>query len=341
MINQWVGEKVLVTGATGLVGSWLVRDLLAKGASVVALVMDFDPQSEFVRSGDYKKTAIVQGRVEDYETVERAINAHEVTTVFHLAAQAIVGVAQRSPLHTFESNIRGTYNVLEACRVHKALVKRVVVASSDKAYGASDQLPYVEDQPMLGRQPYEVSKSCADLIAQSYFYSYQLPVAIARCGNIYGGGDLNWSRIIPGTIRSCLKGESPVIRSDGTFLRDYIYVVDVTSAYVRLAEALEDKQIWGQAFNFSPEKAVRVKELVSIIQQLMGCQNLIPIVQSQAPGEIHSQYLDSSKAEKLLGWRPLFNLGEGLEATISWYRNYLDAEVGEAGDVLPLSGVKQ
>lgn len=339
--NKWSSEKVLVTGATGLVGSWLVRELLSRGASIVAFVMDFDPQSEFIRSGDYKRTAIVQGYLEDYATIERAINTHEVSTVFHLGAQAIVGVAQRNPLQTFEANIRGTYNVLEACRVHKTLVKKVVVASSDKAYGASAQLPYIEDQPLQGRQPYEVSKSCADLISQSYACSYQLPVAIARCGNIYGGGDLNWSRIVPGTIRSFLKGESPLIRSDGTFIRDYIYVVDVALAYLRLAEALEDKGIRGQAFNFSPERAISVLELVEIIQKLMDAHHLVPTIQNEASGEIHSQFLDASKAGKLLDWRPIYSIEEGLIETISWYRTYFNCDVLGKRDVLPLGGIKQ
>ena len=200
--RPWVDCRVLVTGATGIVGSWLVKELLARSAHVVALIADSDPQTELIRSGDINKVAVVNGRLEDYQTLERAINEHEIDTVFHLGAQAIVGTARRSPMPTFEANIRGTYNLLEACRIHPDLVDRIVIASSDKAYGDQTQLPYVESMPLAGRNPYDVSKSCADLIAQSYFYTYETPVGVARCGNVYGGGDLNWSRIVPGTIRS-------------------------------------------------------------------------------------------------------------------------------------------
>jgi len=320
--NFWRGRRVFVTGATGLVGSWLVKDLVARDAYVVALVRDPDPRSEFYRTDLYRHTSIVHGCLEDDRTLERAINEHEIDTVFHLAAQPIVGVAHRSPLQTFEANIRGTYNLMEACRVHQGLVSRVIVASSDKAYGEQSVLPYTEDMPLQGRNPYEVSKSCADLIAQSYAFTYRLPIAIARCGNIYGGGDLNWSRIVPDTIRACLRGYRPVIRSDGTYQRDYIYVKDVSSAYLRLAECLDDVGL-GEAFNFSPECALSVLDLVARIQRLMGCEHLVPDIQSTAQGEIHSQYLDSAKAHQVLGWRPLFSLDDGLRETISWYADYL------------------
>ena len=221
---NWTGRRVFVTGATGIVGSWLVKRLLELGAYVVALVRDWDPQTELVRSGDILRTNVVNGRLEDYDTLERAINEHEIDTVFHLGAQPIVTTALRNPLPTFEANIRGSYNLLEACRVHRSLVKRVVVASSDKAYGDAPSLPYTEDMPANGRHPYDVSKSCTDLLALSYAHTYDLPVTVARCGNIYGGGDLNWSRIVPGTIRSLWHGERPIIRSNGLFTRDYIYV---------------------------------------------------------------------------------------------------------------------
>ncbi len=322
MVNFWSDKRVFVTGATGLVGSWLVKALLESGSKVTALVRDPDPQSEFYRSGDYQRTTLVSGQLEDYATLERAINENEVDTVFHLAAQPIVGAAYRSPLQTFESNIRGTYNLLESCRQLSGLVKRVIVASSDKAYGDQKNLPYTEDMPLQGQQPYEVSKSCADLIAQSYAATYQLPVTIARCGNIYGGGDLNWSRIIPDAIRSCLRDVPLVIRSDGQFVRDYIYVKDVCRAYMRLAECMDDSQVRG-GFNFSPGKAVTVLELVAVIQDLMNCQHLTPIIQNRAQGEIRSQYLDSTRAEKLLDWTPQFTLENGLSETIDWYRVYL------------------
>lgn len=318
----WSGRRVLVTGATGMVGSWLVKDLLAAGAYVVALVRDTDPHSEFFRSGDYLKTHIVTGTLEDYPAIERSIIKHEVDTVFHLAAQAIVGTAYRAPLSTFETNVRGTYQLLELCRANADLVQRVVIASSDKAYGAQETLPYTEDMSLQGHYPYEVSKSCADLIAQSYYHTYGLPVAIARCGNIYGGGDLNWSRIVPGTIRSLLHQEAPIVRSDGTFVRDYVYVKDVSCAYMSLAEKLSRDDLKGHAFNFGPERPLSVLELVTIIQHLLGCERLKPDIRNAAVGEIRSQYLSSEKANRLLDWRPHFTLETGLSETIAWYRDF-------------------
>ena len=323
----WRGKRVFVTGATGMVGSWLVKDLLANGAQVIALVRDPDPQSEFYRSGDYRQCSVVHGCLEDFWTLERAINEHEVDTVFHLGAQPIVGVAHRFPLQTFESNIRGTYNLLEACRIHGQLVQRVVVASSDKAYGEQPVLPYTEEMSLQGRHPYEVSKSCADLLAQSYHHTFGLPVAIARCGNVFGGGDLNWSRIVPATIRSLLQGERPLIRSDGTYLRDYIYVKDVSRAYMCLAECVDKPQVRGQGFNFSLEQPVRVSELVAEIQQLMDCKHIEPDVRNTATGEILSQYLSSARAHCVLGWSPRFNQQQGLTETICWYREYLGGHV--------------
>ncbi len=327
--GDWSGRRVLVTGATGLVGSWLIKDVLARNARVVALVRDPDPQTELYRSGDWRRTSIVQGSLQDYWTLERAINEHGIDTVFHLGAQPIVSVAHRSPLQTFEANIRGTYNLLEACRVHQGtLVKRVVVASSDKAYGTQSHLPYTEDMPLQGRHPYEVSKSCTDLLAMSYHHTYGLPVAIARCGNIFGGGDLNWSRIVPDTVRSCLRGVRPIIRSDGSFLRDYIYVKDVSRAYLRLAEGLDDDRIKGEAFNFSPEHAVSVLDMVTRIQRLMGQEQLVPQILNAAEGEINSQYLDATKARRELGWAPHYGLDEGLAETIAWYRDYAMRDTG-------------
>ena len=316
----------MITGATGLVGSWLARDLLTRGAQVVALIRDADPQSELYRSGTYGRCSVVNGELEEFRTIERAIVEHGVDTVFHLAAQAIVGVSHQSPLQTFESNIRGTYNLLEACRIHGAIVKRVVIASSDKAYGQHDDLPYTEDMALQGCHPYEVSKSCADLIAQSYFATYRLPVTIARCGNVFGGGDLNWSRIVPGTIRSLFQEERPIIRSDGSFIRDYIYVRDAAHAYAALAEASDDSAIWGEPFNFSPEQPFTVLEIVDSIRRLMEREDLLPDVQDTATGEIRDQYLDSSKARRLLGWRPQYSLEDGLSETIDWYRHYFAAE---------------
>jgi len=328
MVTFWTGKRVLVTGATGLVGSWLVKALLNSGAQVIAFVRDADPQSEFYRSGKHRETNIVNGKLEDYDALERALNEHAVDTVFHLAAQPIVGAALRSPLQTFESNIRGTYNLLECCRRLGPLVQRIVIASSDKAYGEQPNLPYTEAMPLQGREPYEVSKSCADLIAQSYAHSYGMPITIARCGNIYGGGDLNWSRIVPDTIRACLHNVPIVIRSDGQFVRDYIYIKDVCNAYMQLAEGIGKVGVTG-AFNFGPSKPLTVLEMVAAIQKLMGCEHLDPIIQNKAQGEIRSQYLDSSRAYELLVWRPLYTLEQGLTETIEWYRAFLDRQVND------------
>jgi len=324
--NYWAGTPVLVTGATGIVGSWMCSELLDQGAHVVALIKDADPQSELIRTGNINRLTVVNGNLEDFWTVERAINEHNIHTVIHLGAQAIVGSALRSPLPTFETNIRGTYNILEACRMHPDLVKSVVVASSDKAYGEHDTLPYMEDAPLIGRHPYDVSKTCADLIAQSYHQTYDLPVGIARCGNIYGGGDLNWSRIVPTAIRAYFEGQSPIIRSDGTFVRDYLYVKDAVSGYLHLAEALQQDEIKGQAFNFGNESPVTVLELVAEIQELMEAQHLDPDVQGTAKAEIHSQYLSSAKARDILSWSPANDLRSGLVETIAWYREFLEAE---------------
>ncbi|MBN1562515.1 MAG: GDP-mannose 4,6-dehydratase [Anaerolineae bacterium] len=324
----WQGRRVFVTGATGMVGTWLVKELLATGAFVVTLIRDADPQSELFRSEDYRRTTAVYGRLEDFATLERAINEQEIDTVFHLGAQPIVGVAHRSPLPTFEANIRGSYNLLEACRIHPDLVKRIVIASSDKAYGTQPVLPYTEDMPLQGQHPYEVSKSCTDLLAQTYYHTYQLPVAIARCGNIYGGGDLNWSRIVPGTIRALLRGERPVIRSDGTFVRDYVYVKDIAQAYMTLAEQIAKPAVMGQSFNFGPESPLNVLELVDHLRQIMDCNHLEPDIQNTAQGEIKSQYLDTTKAHSILNWKPHYSLVDGLAETVAWYREFLAYDAG-------------
>lgn len=316
-------KTVLVTGATGIVGSWTCRRLLEEGAEVVVLVRDWDPRSELVRAGTIQACRVVQGALEDYGSLERAISEHEVNAVIHLGAQAIVGVALRSPLLTFESNIRGTYNLLEACRIHQDLVKAVVVASSDKAYGDSDLLPYTEDMPLKGRHPYDVSKSCTDLLAHTYAHTYGLPVAIARCGNIYGGGDLNWSRIVPGTIRAALENRAPVLRSDGTNLRDYIFVDDVVKAYLTLAERCHEDGIHGEAFNFSPEGRMSVLDITKAVLKAMGREDLTPEIQAHSKAEIQDQFLNSEKARSLLHWKPIHDLESGLALTIGWYREFL------------------
>ena len=320
---------MFVTGATGIVGSWLVKRLLDRRAHVVVLVRDWDPQSELVRSGDIMRTSVVNGRLEQFDALERAINEYEIDTVFHLGAQPIVTTALRNPLPTFEANIRGSYNLLEACRIHRSLVGRVVVASSDKAYGDAPTLPYTEEMPANGRHPYDVSKSCTDLLALSYGHTYELPVTVARCGNIYGGGDLNWSRIVPGTIRSLYFGERPIIRSNGLFTRDYIFVEDVVDAYLALAERCTDTGVQGEAFNFSPETRVNVLEITKMIQRLMHREDLEPEILDQARGEIRDQYLDSSKAKARLGWSARHKLEAGLAQTITWYERFLDSAIGK------------
>ena len=324
---MWRNKTILVTGATGIVGAWICRRLIDEGAEVVVLVRDWDPRSELIRAGTIQSCRVVQGALEDYPSLERAISEHEVDTVVHLGAQAIVGVALRSPLLTFESNIRGTYNLLEACRVHRDLVKAVVVASSDKAYGDSDLLPYTEDMPLKGRHPYDVSKSCTDLLAHTYAHTYDLPVAIARCGNIYGGGDLNWSRIVPGTIRAALENRGPVLRSDGTNLRDYIFVDDVVEAYLALAERCQEDAIRGEAFNFSPESRLSVLDITMAVLKAMGREDLTPQIHAGSRAEIQDQYLNSEKSRALLRWAPAHDLESGLARTISWYRQFLRAPV--------------
>jgi CDP-glucose 4,6-dehydratase len=265
------------------------------------------------------------------DSIERAINENEIETVFHLGAQTIVGTALRNPLSTFEANIRGTYQLLEVCRRHQSLVKRIVVASSDKAYGTSPVLPYTEEMPLIGKHPYDVSKSCTDLLAMSYYHTYDLPIVIARCGNIYGGGDLNWSRIVPGTIRSFLGGISPEIRSDGTFSRDYIYVQDVVDAYLLLAQTVKREDVRGGAFNFGPGRPYTVLEIVQAIQILMNRTELKPTILGTAKAEIQHQSLSSKKAASVLGWKPQHSLEQGLVETIKWYENYLAMANQEEG----------
>lgn len=320
----WLDRSTLVTGATGLVGGWLSGRLVERGADVVCLVRDWVPQSELARSGMIERTKVVRGDVRDQWLLERVLGEYEVDTVIHLAAQTIVPIANRNPISTFETNVGGTWALLEACRRSPA-VKQIVVASSDKAYGDHDELPYDEEVPLRGRHPYDVSKSCADLIAQSYAVTYDLPVAITRCGNFYGGGDLNWNRLVPGTIRSVMREQRPVIRSDGQYVRDYFYAEDGAAANMLLAEKLaEDPELRGQAFNFSNEIQVTVLELVEQVLALMG-SDLEPDVRNEAANEIRHQYLSAAKARKLLGWKPLFTLDEGLRKTIDWYKSFLGA----------------
>jgi len=318
----WSNRPVFVTGATGLVGSWLLKRLLAAGADVVCLMRDWVPQSEMVRCGDISRVKVVRGDLRDRALIERVLGEYEIDTVIHLGALTIVTIANRNPIATFETNILGTWGLLEACR-HSPTVKQIVVASSDKAYGDQPTLPYDENTRLAGQHPYDVSKTCADLIAKTYAVTYGLPVAITRCGNFYGGGDLNWSRLVPSTIRSLYEGRRPVIRSDGKSVRDYFYVEDGAAAYMLLAERLsEDRALAGEAFNFSNELQIDVLELVRKLQNLMN-SSMDPDVRSEASNEIKHQYLTAAKARRVLGWSPLFNLEEGLTRTIAWYQEFL------------------
>ncbi len=327
MTDYWRDRNVLVTGCTGLLGSHLTGMLVDRGANVVGLVRDIVPKSNLVQTGVFDKINIVRGSVEDFFIVERTLNEYEIDTVFHLAAQTIVGIANNNPLSTFESNIKGSWCVLEACR-RVPTVKKIVMASSDKAYGDQEKLPYDETSPLQGTHPYDVSKSCADLLAGAYYDTYKLPVCVTRCGNFYGPGDLNYNRIVPGTIRSVLKGETPTIRSDGTYVRDYFYVKDGALAYIHLAEKMEDSRIHGEAFNFSNELQITVLELTNKILKLMGKSSMKPVVLNQAANEIKHQYLSARKAREMLGWKPKYDIDDALKETIAWYEELLRAEKG-------------
>jgi len=319
----WRDRPVFITGCSGLLGSRLAQRLVGYGARVVGLVRDSVPDSLLFSSGTIDKIVTVRGELNDSSLIERALNEYEVKTVFHLAAQTIVGAANRNPIGTFEANIAGTWKLLEAARRTPG-IEQVLFASSDKAYGAHDVLPYTESAALQGRHPYDVSKSCADLIAQCYAATYSLPVCVTRCGNLFGGGDLNWNRLVPGTIRAALEGKAPVIRSDGTMQRDYLYIEDAVDAYLKLAAAMAlDGALAGRAFNIGNNHPLSVLDLVQKILWLAGREDLQPEILNQASHEIPCQYLDSSLANRVLGWQPAYALEDGLRATLDWYRNYL------------------
>ena len=321
----WKGKKVFVTGATGLMGSWLVKALMREGAEIVALVRDRVPKSMLVREGLIDQITTVSGDLESLPTLERAIAEYTPHTVFHLAAQPLVQVAKRDPVGTLRANVMGTWNVMEACRLTGRA--HVVVASSDKAYGATDNLPYRETHPLQGRYPYDVSKSCTDLIAQMYAATYGVKTAIARCGNLFGGGDLNFDRTIPGLIKATLADERFVIRSDGKFVRDFLYVKDAADAYLTLGERLaEDSSISEEAFNFSLGEHLTVLDIVHMTLEIMGRTDLEPIIQNITSSEIREQYLDASKARERLGWRPQYGMEEAIRETVDWYREHFAVE---------------
>ena len=322
MNSFWNNRTAFVTGATGFVGAHIVRHLLENNAKVVCLQRDAICANSLDIFNLRNKVTVINGTIEDFPLMERILNEYEIEAVFHLAAQALVGAANRSPLSTFETNIRGTYFLLEACRLNQT-VKRVVVASSDKAYGSHTKLPYLEDFPLQGLFPYDVSKTCTDLISQSFAHSYQLPVTISRSANIYGGGDLNLSRIIPGTIISVLKNENPIIRSDGTPIREFIHVEDVANGYLLLAEKIDETK--GQAFNFGSNEPVRMLDLVNKIVKLMGKKTELPpkiMLQTKIQREIDAQYLSAEKIQMQLGWKAEIDLETGLRQTIDWYSEY-------------------
>lgn len=319
--KEWLNKNVLITGCTGLLGAWLAGELLNLKANVVGLIRDHVPQSRVYSEGLINKIDSVRGSLEDYFLIERILNEYEIDVVFHLGAQTIVTIANHNPISTFESNIKGTWALLEACRRYKK-IKKIVVASSDKAYGEHEVLPYTETMPLQGKNPYDVSKSCADLITQMYFSHYALPICITRCGNLFGGGDLNFNRIVPGTIRSVFYGERPVIRSDGSFVRDYFYVKDAAHAYILLAERMDNEEILGHAFNFGNDSPMTVLEITNRILSLMKHEDLSPVILNEAKGEILSQYLSSNKARELLGWKPLYSFDDAMDETIEWYENY-------------------
>ncbi len=317
----WKDRNVFVTGCTGLLGSWLTQALVERGAEVTGLVRDLVPKSNLNWSRFINRVNIVRGELEDYSNLKRALNEYEIDTVFHLGAQTIVGTANRSPLSTFESNVRGTWNMLEASR-QVSTVSRIIIASSDKAYGAHEELPYDEAFALNGSHPYDVSKSCADLISIAYHKTYQLPVCVTRCGNFYGGGDLNFNRIVPGTIRAVIRNRRPVIRGDGASVRDYIYIADAVEAYLLLAEKMDIKDLHGEAFNFSNESQKTTLEITQEILRLMNREDLQPKILNVATGEIERQYLSAQKARRVLGWKPAYTLENGLRETIRWYQQF-------------------
>jgi CDP-glucose 4,6-dehydratase len=320
-MTSWRDRSVFVTGAYGLLGSWLVKALLDRGARVTALKRDAVATSALVVEGTEQLVSVVHGDVADAAVLERALGEYEIDTVFHLAAQAIVGIANRGPTSTFETNIRGTWVVLEACR--RAEVKRTIVASSDKAYGIHEELPYRETLPLQPSFPYDVSKAAADLLARSYWHTFGLPVAVTRFANLYGGGDFNLSRLVPEAVLAALAQRRPVIRSDGTPERDFLYVEDAVEAYLAICELLDDGRGAGHAFNAGPGEPRSVLDVVKRICELAGT-GVTPDVRGRGTpaGEVSRQWVDASKLRSLTGWTPRIDLDEGLRRTIAWYRQY-------------------
>lgn len=332
MSDFWKGRNVFITGADGFIGSWITKALVKRRANAICLIRDIIPQGGLTLHKLNDKVTMIFGSVTDYALMQRILNEKKIDTCFHLAAQAIVQTANDSPLSTFDSNIKGTWVLLEACRNNKN-ISRIIVASSDKAYGKHNALPYAEEFSLLPTHPYEASKACSDILARTYAQTYDLPIAVTRCANAYGGGDLNFSRIIPDTVRSVLQDRNPIIRSDGTPLRDYMYIKDVVNAYLVLAEKLDDKKNRGQAFNFGTGNPISVLDLVKKIIGISGKTSLKPLIKGKGKlkGEIDEQYLSSKKAKKMLAWRAEISLKEGLSETIEWYRRYFAKSLGKHG----------
>lgn len=318
----WQDRRVFVTGCTGLLGSWLTDTLIQKGATVIGLIHTNPAQSLLVRLGVLSQIETVHGDICDYDLMVDTLNRYQINTIFHLAAQTLVVVANRQPMATFETNIKGTWTVLEAAR-HCPTVTRVLVASSDKAYGTQPILPYREDAPLQGQHPYDVSKSCADLIARTYAKSYDLPVAVTRCSNLYGGGDFNWNRLIPGTIRSVLRGERPLVRSDGCAKRNYIFIHDAVRGYLMVAEQMHKPAVHGEAFNFGVDTPTTVLDMIHTIIKVSDSPYLEPIILNEAKNEIQEQNLCSDKARHILKWVPQYTLESSLAETFAWYRTFL------------------
>ncbi len=318
-IEFWKNKKILITGASGFVGSHLVQKLLDYESQVTTFIYEVNNSSPLVQSKNIHQTQAIYGDLYDFDSVFRAVKESGVEIIFHLGAETIVETARLNPLRTMQSNVAGTWNILESARLLKDQVRSTVIASSDKAYGNSIKLPYDETFPLAGVGLYDVSKSCTDLISKSYADNFKLNVSIARCGNIYGPGDLNWSRIVPGTIRSILRNERPIIRSSGKNLRDYIYIDDILDAYLKLGRLSDQIELAGEAFNFSREEPISVLDMVEEIRKSFANTLLEPKILNQAENEILDQHLDSSKARRILKWKPRIDLPTGLQNTKHWY----------------------
>ncbi len=324
MNRFWINKKVLITGFEGFLGSNLTKTLISLRAKIYGLDIRVKRNETILTKADYRKITVIKGSVTNYKLVERIINKNKINVIFHLAAEAIVGKSYANPLGAFSTNITGTWNILQVCR-NSASIQLVIIASSDKAYGSHKKLPYSEDAPLQGNHPYDVSKSCADLIANTYSHTYGLPVAITRCGNIYGPGDFNFSRLIPDAFKSLILNKVLKIRSDGSYVRDYIYIDDIVDGYIKIAELFKKKKLSGESFNLSDERPMSVIKLLNEINKLgFYCKKLRYKILNTAEYEIKKQYLSSVKANSILSWKPGYRLEVGLRKTAKWYMEYFN-----------------